>query len=146
MFKRILLPTSGSPITEKKAETILHLIGDPKDAEITILYVIKSYPNFGVVSSELEQKGIDTSQICLEDAKNVVKKATKVFKENGIPYTLKVEIGEPVETIIKVATETNSQLMIVGHHGESTLSDYLFKGNITAQLINKSPCPILVVK
>ena len=146
MYKRILFPTSGSPFSEKIAETITKLIHNPDKAEITILYVMKIPPMYGTVPYQLEEEGVDTSQIALEDAQRVLAKATKVFNENKVPYTIRIEFGDPVENIIKVAQETNSELMVVGHHGESKLSDYLFKGNVTSQLINNATCPVLVVK
>ncbi|KJS18652.1 MAG: hypothetical protein VR72_21865 [Clostridiaceae bacterium BRH_c20a] len=146
MFKKILFPTSGSPVSEKIALTIVNLISDTKNAEITIVYVLQVTPFHRTVSYQLEDKGIDSSKLALEDIKDILEKATKVFRENNIPYTIRVELGEPVEMILKIAEETKSDLMVVGFHGHSTLSDYLFKGNITNELIDKTNCPILVVK
>ncbi|NLW25209.1 MAG: universal stress protein [Clostridia bacterium] len=146
MYKKILFPTSGSPISEKIAETIIKLINNKDEAEITILYVMKIPQMYGDVPYQLEGEGVDTSQIALEDAQRVLAKATKVFDDNKVPYTIRIEFGDPVKNIIKVAQETNSELMVVGHHGESKLSDYLFKGNVTSQLINNATCPVLVVK
>jgi len=146
VYKKILFPTSGSPISEKIAETIIKLINNKDEAEITILYVMKIPQMYGDVPYQLEGEGVDTSQIALEDAQRVLAKATKVFDDNKVPYTIRIEFGDPVKNIIKVAQETNSELMVVGHHGESKLSDYLFKGNVTSQLINNSTCPVLVVK
>lgn len=146
MFKRILLPTSGSPIAAKKARTICQLLNDYQDAEVTILYVMKSYPNYAVVNSQLAKEYIDPNQIYLDDAKKIVRKALQVFKEQNVPYKIRIEVGEPVETIVKVAEEIDAQLMVIGYHGESKLSDYLFKGNITSRLIDNSKCPLLVVK
>ena len=146
MFKRILLPTSGSPIAAKKARTICQLLNDYQDAEVTILYVMKSYPNYAVVNSQLAKEDIDPNQIYLDDAKKIVRKALQVFKEQNVPYKIRIEVGEPVETIVKVAEEIDAQIMVIGYHGESKLSDYLFKGNITSRLIDNSKCPLLVVK
>lgn len=146
MFKKILFPTSGSPISEKIARTIVKLVDNSQDVEITILYVLEITPFHRTVSYQLEDKGIDPSKLALEEAKEALSKATKVFDENKIQYNIKVEYGEPIEMILKVASEEESDLMVVGHHGESSLSDYLFKGNITAELINKSTNPIMVVK
>ncbi|MDK2822409.1 MAG: hypothetical protein PWQ67_386 [Clostridia bacterium] len=146
MFRKILFPTSGSPISEKIAKTIVNLLSDTNGAEITILYVLEVTPFHRSVSYQLEDKGIDPSKIALEDVKEILEKATKVFNEYNIPYNIRVEFGEPVEMILKIAKETNSDLMVVGFHGQSSLSDYLFKGNITTELINKTTCPIMVVK
>ena len=122
------------------------MINNKDEAEITILYVMKIPQMYGDVPYQLEGEGVDTSQIALEDAQRVLAKATKVFDDNKVPYTIRIEFGDPVKNIIKVAQETNSELMVVGHHGESKLSDYLFKGNVTSQLINNATCPVLVVK
>ncbi|KJS85823.1 MAG: hypothetical protein JM58_07775 [Peptococcaceae bacterium BICA1-8] len=146
MFKKILFPTSGSPVSEKIALTIVNLISDTKNAEITIVYILEITPFHRTVSYQLEDKGIDSSKLALDEIKVILEKATKVFRENNIPYKIRVEFGEPVEMILKIAEETKSDIMVVGFHGQSTLSDYLFKGNITSELVNKTNCPILVVK
>jgi len=146
LFKKILFPTSGSPISEKIAQTIANLISDTEDAEITIVYVLQVTPFHRTVSYQLEDKGIDSSKLALEEIKEILNKATKVLREKNIPHKIRVELGEPIEMILKIAEETKSDLMVVGFHGQSTLSDYLFKGNITNELIDKANCPILVVK
>lgn len=147
VFKKILFPTSGSPISEKIAQTIVDkLVKDAKDTEVTIVYVLEVTPFHSSVSYQLEEEGMDASQLALEEVKNILAKATKVFKENNVDYKVRVELGEPVKTILKVAEETGSDLMVVGYHGQSTLSDYLFKGNITSELIDGAVCPIMVIK
>lgn len=147
MFKKILFPTSGSPISEKIAQTIVNkLIIDPNEIKITILYVLEVTPFHRSVSYQLQDKGIDSTQLALEEVRGILAKATKVFNDNNIPYQIRVELGEPVETILKIAEEMNCDLMVVGFHGQSSLSDYIFKGNITTELIDGANCPIMVVK
>ncbi|MGI6227543.1 MAG: universal stress protein [Peptococcales bacterium] len=147
MFKKILFPTSGSPISAKIAKTIVNgLFIDQNDLEITILYVLEVTPFHRSVSYQLEDKGIDSTKLALDEVRGILAKATKVFNDENIPYKIRVELGEPVETILKVADEIKCDLMVVGYHGQSSLSDYLFKGNITNELMDGANCPIMVVK
>lgn len=147
MFKKILFPTTGSPICERIAQTVVDkLIKDENGVEVTILYVLEMTPFHNSVSYQLEEEGLDPSLLALDEVKKIMKKATRVFKENKVAYKFRLELGEPVKTILRIAEETESDLMVVGYHGQSTLSDYLFKSNITSKLIDGANCPIMVIK
>ncbi|MGF7184049.1 nucleotide-binding universal stress UspA family protein [Desulfitispora alkaliphila] len=147
MFKKILFPTSGSPLCGKIARTICGLIKEKPEREVTILNVLDPRHHIPAqVDYELDKCGLRPDAEAIKNAEQVLKKAIKVFKENNVPYKVMVRSGEPVCTIIEVADEMQCDLMVVGHHGESRLSDYLFKGNITARLINEADCPVIVIK
>lgn len=146
VYTKILFPTSGSPISEKIAQTIAN-ITNPKKANVTLLYVIQKYSTtYSTISSELDEKDIDPSKVALEDTKTIIEKVAKTLEANDLSYNVRVEFGEPVSTILKVAQEIQCELMVIGHHGENKLSDYLFHGNITSRLVKETICPILVVK
>ncbi|OEF98458.1 universal stress protein [Desulfuribacillus alkaliarsenatis] len=146
MFNRILFPTSGSPIAPKMAKMICQLIKEDTEREVLILTVaqIPSMPSN--VSMLLDHAGVHVEDVVLEDIKERVEKVTTIFEENDIPYKVKIASGEPINTILKEADNFKADLLILGHHGESTFTDFLFKGNITVQLINEANCPVMVVK
>jgi nucleotide-binding universal stress UspA family protein len=146
MFKRILFPTSGSPISAKVANMICQLIKEDQEREVLILTVAE-IPNMpSNISMQLEQAGIHVGEVIVKDINDRIEKITSIFKENNIPYKVKVCSGDPVKIVTQEASDFNADLLIVGNHGQSTFTDFLFKTNITVQIINESNCPVMVVK
>ncbi|OEH85677.1 hypothetical protein BHU72_02460 [Desulfuribacillus stibiiarsenatis] len=146
MFNRILFPTSGSPISPKIANMICQLIKEDHDRQVQILTVAE-FPNMpSNVSMLLDDAGVHVEDVILEDVRARIDQVVKIFEENSIPYHIKIATGDPIKTIIKEADAFQADLLIVGHHGESSFADFLFKGNITVQLINEAKCPVMVLK
>jgi len=146
MFNRILFPTSGSPISAKVAKMICQLIKEDQGREVLILTVAEMSNIPSNISMLLEQAGVDAGEVIIQDIKERIEKVTSIFNENNIPYKVKVCSGDPIKIITQEASDFNADLLIVGNHGQSTFTDYLFKSNITVQLINETKCPVMVVK
>jgi nucleotide-binding universal stress UspA family protein len=56
-----------------------------------------------------------------------------------------VRIGKPYQQIMDVAKEAQTDLVIMGVRGRSSLSSALF-GSTTYRVIQLGPCPVLVVE
>ena len=57
----------------------------------------------------------------------------------------RLEEGEPVETILRVATEAGTNLIVIGTHGQGGLGRLLM-GSVAEQIVRKAPCPVLSLK
>jgi nucleotide-binding universal stress UspA family protein len=53
--------------------------------------------------------------------------------------------GDPAAVILRVAEETNCDLIVMGTHGRSGLS-HLLMGSVAEVVVRKSTCPVLVAK
>lgn len=53
--------------------------------------------------------------------------------------------GDPVTEILRVARETQSNLVVMGTHGWTGLSRLLM-GSVAEGVVRKAPCPVLTVK
>ncbi|WP_028309550.1 universal stress protein [Desulfitibacter alkalitolerans] len=146
MFEKILFPTTGSRLSEKISNTIVGLIKEKPDREVTILHVLEKYDMPAEVEYEIVSRGHDFEEMLSSHVKECIQKSTKVFRENGIPYKVRIKRGDPVKVIIKISEEMCCDLMIIGYHGETTLTELIFKGNTMARLIDNSPCPVMVIK
>jgi universal stress protein A len=69
--------------------------------------------------------------------------------EEMIPSELSVDTAVrqnvPFDGILEVAHEINADLIITTTHGYTGLSQ-LFKGATVSNIVNRSPCPVLVVR
>jgi nucleotide-binding universal stress UspA family protein len=53
--------------------------------------------------------------------------------------------GDPAAEILRIAQDTNSDLIVMGTHGRSGLGRLLM-GSVAEQVVRKASCPVLTVK
>ncbi|HJZ59942.1 MAG TPA: universal stress protein [Gemmataceae bacterium] len=53
--------------------------------------------------------------------------------------------GDPAATILRVARETNTDLIVMGTHGRTGLSRLLM-GSVAEQVVRRASCPVMTVK
>ena len=102
------------------------------NAELTLLHVLEHLPGS-------------------TDIQSATAKATEQLRELVSPRARKpslvkflVRIGKPYQEIIEVASETQTDLVIMGVRGRSSLNSALF-GSTTYRVIQLGPCPVLAV-
>lgn len=71
----------------------------------------------------------------------------KGFEAPGVPGGVihRLEEGDTVEEILRVAQTENCDLIVIGTHGRSGLSRLLM-GSVAEQVLRKATCPLLTVK
>ena len=57
----------------------------------------------------------------------------------------RLEEGNPVAEILRVARETHCDLIVMGTHGRTGLA-HLLMGSVAEQVVRKAGCHVLVVK
>ena len=102
------------------------------NAELTLLHVLEHPPGS-------------------TDIQSTTAKATEQLSESVPPRAPKpshvkflVRIGKPYQQIIEVALEAQTDLVIMGVRGRSSLNSALF-GSTTYRVIQLGPCPVLAV-
>jgi nucleotide-binding universal stress UspA family protein len=63
----------------------------------------------------------------------------------GVEAERRLEEGDPVEAILRVAEEIGADLIVMGTHGRTGLSR-LFMGSVAEQVLRRAPCPVLTLK
>lgn len=71
-------------------------------------------------------------------------KALKV-EDSDLQVERRLEEGFPGLEILRMARETNADLIVMGTHGRTGLSRLLM-GSVAEQVVRKAPCPVLTVK
>ena len=62
----------------------------------------------------------------------------------SVPVTHLLLEGDPVAEVLRVAQETNCDLIVLGTHGRSGLKRLLM-GSVAEQIVRKAACPVLTV-
>lgn len=66
------------------------------------------------------------------------------YQAEGIPVTVLLREGPPVDEILDVIRQAGADLLVLGTHGRSGF-ERLLLGSVTERLLHKAPCPVLTV-
>lgn len=139
-IKKILLPYDSSEYSNNAANYALHL-AKMSGAHVTIVHCYIWSWNMPEVP-ELIIKDIKANM--KRDAEEVVKRAERIFAQQGVEYELETHLGDPGYVLTNLAKSKEFDLIIMGSKGHSEIGG-LFLGSVTHKVLNKIYCPILVV-
>lgn len=139
---RILLAVDGSPVAARAARFVARLAPKLKEKPHVIL-LNADEPLLSRVAVELGVHGVakyhaDSGKFALKTAKTVLHRA-------GVAYDERLLVGNPAETIVKVAKSAKCDLVVMGSHGRSTFKS-LFLGSVTIKVLAQCQVPVTIVR
>ena len=145
MFKHLLLPTDGSPLSDaaiKQCVQFARAVG----AKITGFHAI---PEFHVFTSHPEMLD-DTKERFLKDCRAYAKEYLAVLEsaasEAGVPCdTVVVVSDEPYQEVIRAAEQKGCDLIAMASHGRKGIEGFLI-GSVTQKVLSHSQIPVLVFR
>jgi nucleotide-binding universal stress UspA family protein len=144
MFKRILVPTDGSEISQHAVATAIAL-AQPLGAEIFTICVKEPFP-YGAVAELQPTPPQDFFDAQERTAARNVRAVIDACDSAGIvAHAQTVEGLQPWEAIVEHATEQRCDLLVMGSHGRSGLAS-LFLGSEMQDVLKHTTIPVLVVR
>jgi nucleotide-binding universal stress UspA family protein len=147
MFKNILVPTDGSPLSEGAARRAVTFAKEG-GARITALYVKPDYP----LRYAAEGFMFDSSpsgrfaELVEEEAQEILGFIENLCRQAGISYSKVVHPPAVIyKAIIEVATENACDLIFMSSHGRRGV-DALLLGSETTKVLTHSKIPVLVYR
>jgi len=144
MFKSILLPTDGSPLSDKALATAIEF-AQLTGGKITAICVIQPAPfnaitDVGVV---LDASGyLDEMRLSAEEH---VKRVDAAATAAGVPFSGLVAFSTtPYEEIIAAAEQHQCDLILMASHGRSGFDKFLM-GSETQKVLEHTKLPVLVL-
>ena len=145
MFKTILLPTDGSPLSEKATETAIRFaqLNGAKIVGISVLqpFPLSSFGDGGVIfdANVLEQQ-------MHEAAQHNVDKVGAAAKAAGIQFEgVVTESVSPYEAIVATAAKYQCDIILMASHGRTGLNK-LFLGSETQKVLAHTNLPVMVLR
>ena len=147
MFKHILVPTDGSPLS---SDTVKRAIAFAKEAsaKITFFYAKPDYP----IALYGEGALIDPTtpdqfaEMADKQAKEILASCATLAEEAGVTSDGISETSDiPWEAIIKAAASSGSDLIFMASHGRRGLSGFVL-GSETQRVLTHSKIPVLVYR
>jgi len=145
MFKKILLPTDGSPAARASAEVVASQIQAGDDVHVTVVLVIQPLNSD---ESDFDDEVVERHNAKMrEKAQAALKLTSGVFEARGISCSTKVLEGDPVSTAIaEEATSGGYDVIVMGSRGLGmSKTDLHYLGSVTEHVIRRVGMPVLVV-
>jgi len=137
-FERFLVPTDGSEFSSGAVREALRM-AKKCGARIRVISVIAGG------NAELYAMGEQLVARELETARATLNEIEKQASESGVACeTEVVQASQIQDEIIAQATRMNADLIVMGRRGRRGLAR-LMLGDVTAQVIGRAPCSVLVV-
>lgn len=145
MFRHILIPTDGSPLSASALDKGMRFARDA-GAKVTVIAVTEP---FHVLSTNVRQiegtQEVYERQVKAEAASHLADAAGKA-RELGVPCDLvEVENEHPYRAIIETATGRSCDLIAMASHGRRGISAVVI-GSQTVNVLTHSAIPVLVYR
>ena len=140
-IERILVPTDFSE-AGKWAIKYAIAIADQFGASVDLLHVIEMPPLTSFKTDKQKEELRDNMHTHAEEQMDLLQNECDGF---SFPVDKYLVEGFPFVEIIRHAKEKNSDMIIMGTHGQSALSQMLM-GSVAEKTVRKAPCPVLTVR
>ncbi|HVK02331.1 MAG TPA: universal stress protein [Armatimonadaceae bacterium] len=146
MFKKVLVPTDGSPASLRAAEAVAALVAPAKDSvDVTLILAIAPI--------KPEETDLDADIVTRQNAnmrqaaQRALDKTSAVFDEYGIKHDTRVIEGDPVSAAIASEAETGGyDVIAMGSRGMGMQKgDVHYIGSVTERVIRRVGVPVLVL-
>ena len=141
---RILVPFDGSELSIKALNTATTFLKQDEKLELDVLMVV----NVRVAVHEHSLELVDIEEIRQAYFASAKKTLGEIEDQlRSVPNKIKALAleGDPGNTIIDYSQENNIDLVIMGSRGLSEMKE-LFLGSVSHHVVQKSTCPVMIVK
>ena len=147
MFKNILIPTDGSPLSQK---AVVQGVALAKSVGAKVTAFFAAPPATPIVYRNNLPVGYTTpgehEQIIKKTAARYLEFVERAAKKARVPCeTVHVTSDYPEDDILKIARTKKCDLIVMATHGRRGLG-HVILGSVTERVLREAPCPVLVVR
>ncbi|MBZ6078805.1 universal stress protein [Microvirga puerhi] len=145
MFRHILIPTDGSPLS---GEAIAYgvKLASGTSIRITFLTVTEPFHTFSFEAAQLQETEASYRDALNREAARRLEEAEKAATSAQVSCgALHAEDDQPYEAIIRTAKEKGCDLILMASHGRRGISA-LVLGSETVKVLTHSSIPVLVYR
>jgi len=139
---RVLVATDLSSGSLAGVRAAASLLGLGEHDPLTLLHVCPPQVQPALSPTLLPPHGADRETV--ESLRWQLAEAANELRAAGLRVEAEIREGEVARTIVDVARERNSELVLVGTRGLTGLA-HLLLGSTAARVVQQAPCPVLVV-
>lgn len=150
MYKKILIPTDGSPLAETAVDQGVAL-AKALGASVVVLTVVEPFEVMRHYNSDDENLRLDEvmerhDRGVAEHAKRMLAAAAAKAAAAGVEAaTVHVQSNSAYEAIIRQAEENGADLIVMSSHGRRGVQALLI-GSVTTKVLSHSKIPVHVLR
>ncbi len=157
MLQKILIATGDSPDSQKVFETGL-MLAEKLGATISLLHVLNprqigleliDNPAMGSISPMVSDLAISRSQTEWQEEERLGMERLQLYAQQAQSHRVAAEIlqnfGDPGRVICDTATAIAADLILIGSHQKSRLSEMLL-GSTSSYVLHHAACAVMVVR
>ena len=145
MFKHLLVPTDGSPLSAKAARAAIEF-AKAVGARITALSVAEPYPYSAMVESAYLPDQSRYEKEMQDHAQRFVAEVAELASADGVPCDTRVGLSfSPYEEITTTAKELGCDAIFMASHGRKGINR-LFVGSETQKVLAHTMLPVMVFR
>lgn len=140
MYKKILLPTDGSEVSENAAKHAI-IMASKYNSMIFVITVIEPQPTSGITLDILKREG----QLYLDNISKIFK---NIEKKEGFETEIKkcflMKEGTAADVLLKTAKKEEIDLIIIGGSGKHRLERFIL-GSVAEKVVRDAKRPVLTI-
>jgi nucleotide-binding universal stress UspA family protein len=144
MAARILVATDCSP----QAEGALHVaraLAEGKGFEVEVASVLEPIPLFGATAAELvANTRREREEVGMQSVYRRIAETLAELGPAAHDWPVRVEVGTPPPTIVRLAEEAQADLILLGH-GRHAIAERWFGNETALKVMRLSHLPVLAV-
>lgn len=146
MFKHFLIPTDGSPTSNKAAKAGI-AVARKLNAKVTVFYAIEELQQIYAEGYAMDQHTRDTiEQYGRKLGQKHGRTVSKMAEAAGVPFTQVIAKAlTPHEGIIAAAKKYKCDVIFMASHGRSGIAK-LIMGSVTQKVLSHSKLPVVVYR
>lgn len=139
---RIVVPYDDSELSKKALEMAMVLAKQDEKIELNVISVVEvptSIAYYGTINIEsIREAGVKAAKEIMQDVDE---------KLNTLPNKTKTMVveGNPAHLIVDFVKRDNADLVVMGSRGLSGIKEMVL-GSVSHNVVQKSPCPVFIVK
>jgi nucleotide-binding universal stress UspA family protein len=143
-IRRILLSSGGDYHTFADVDVAARIAG-PLHASVTLLHVV-SQQSLLFEGFPVRHRSVDTWLSDNSPEAQTLRQAAARLRERGVTCELKGRVGPVLDEILAELRIGSYDLLVIGAHRVASALDRILLEDITDDLLDISPLPVLVVK
>lgn len=145
MFRTILAPHDGSPVSEKAVNAAIQF-AQQYDCKVVVISVAEPYPYSALAETAFTDERSVYEEKMREIAEQHVQKVAAAAREANVPVeTVVSQSFSPYEEIVNTANKWNCDVIFMASHGRKGMSRLLI-GSETQKVLANSTIPVMVFR
>lgn len=141
VYERILVPTDGSPTSERALRHAADLAA-ALGANLLIVTVL-DIATYAGLPMETAWEGID--DVLRSDARTALTDAERVLEDRGVDAETHLLEGKPNREIVRFAERADCDLIVMGTRGRGGI-DRLLLGSVAEAVVRSADVPVTTVR